>query len=136
MKEEKHIEAIAEVEETIETAIKDKRGVQAHQRRLMSLISLGVQHLIELHLHKLDAIKAGAQVKHDWFRLSKESIELRLKTITTISLKDVEDLDLVVAMAKEIESDRNDIIYGAPAPEEKLRRKIDLFLQLKELIQK
>ncbi len=136
MREEKHLEALAEVKETIETAIQDPRGIIVHQRRLMSMISLGVQHLIELHLHRLNILKAGTQVKHDWFRLGKERVKLRLKAIITKPLQEIEDLDFIITLASEIEADRNELVYGAPAPEAKLRRKIDLFLQLEELMAK
>jgi hypothetical protein len=136
MREEKHLEALAEVKETIETAIRDPRGIIVHQRRLMSMISLGVQHLIELHFHRLNVLKSGAQVKHDWFRLSKERVKLRLKAVTTKPLQEIEDVDFIIILASEMEADRNELVYGAPAPEAKLRRKIDLFLQLEELMAK
>lgn len=136
MKEEKHLEAIAEVKDTISQAIQDARGLYVHQRRLASLTSLGAQQLIELHLHNAKAIKQGAQVKHEWFRTSKERIELHLRAICTEPLSKIPDIDYLVLLACEIEKDRNELVYGAPAPEARLRKKIDLFLEMEKAVLK
>jgi len=44
MKEEKHQETIKEVLDEIESALKDKRGLVSHQRRLAFVISLGIRN--------------------------------------------------------------------------------------------
>ena len=46
MKKEKYGEILKEVLDEIETALKDKRGLLAHQRRLAFSLSLGAETLL------------------------------------------------------------------------------------------
>ena len=62
MQKEKHEDALKEVESTIEEALKG--NLLDYQRRVASMTSLGVQHIIELYFHKLHVIKPGAALKH------------------------------------------------------------------------
>lgn len=136
MKLEKHQDALKEVKETIELALKDPRGLLPHQRRLSALISLGAAHLVETYLHKLNVLKTGTQIKHDWFGISKERIAIRLAASLTVPVKQVKDIDFVIELAREIESHRNELIYGPTTSEDIIRKKISLFLELQEVIEK
>ena len=137
MHEEKHTAALVEVREAIEEALKDPRGLLPRQRRLMAALSLGMQHLVEIWLHKSGAIKPGACVKHDWFQAEERRLKLRLTGIMTKSLDRIGGAEKILALAREIESGRNDIVYGAPlGGDSLLREKLDCFLELKAAIEK
>ncbi|MDI6721198.1 MAG: hypothetical protein QMD85_02315 [Candidatus Aenigmarchaeota archaeon] len=135
MQEEKHISAIKEVDRTVEDALKG--SILDHQRRLTSMISIGIQHLIELYFHRLHIIKPGAYVKHEWFRMSEKNTKLRLSSIITNDFDKIPQLAEILAIAREIEKDRNEILYGASLKDDAiLRNKIDEFLEIKKIIEK
>lgn len=132
MQEEKHEEALKEVEATIAEALKG--NVLEHQRRLMFMISLGAQHAIELYFHRLRIIVPGATVKHEWFKMGERNLRLRLSAILTKTIDDIPNIRDIMAIAKGIENDRNDIVYGAPLKDDAvLRAKINDFLEIKKL---
>ncbi len=135
MNTEKHEETIEEVMATINESLKSS-DIRLHQRRLIAMISLGVQQIIELYFHKLNVIKPGAQIKHDWFASGPDRVKLRLEAVLTTKPDKIKQLDELLVLAKKIEKDRNDLIYGSPVKSDKiLREKIDLFLEIKKLIE-
>lgn len=134
MKIEKHIEALREVEITIKEAL-ESGNILAYQRRLISMLSLGTQQLIEIYLHKLEVIKPGTQVKHEWFRMGRRNLRIRLSSILTTEIRKVPGLDEILEFAKVIEEDRNELIYGSPLDDDEiLREKIDAFLEIKKMV--
>ena len=136
MQNEKHLEALKEVKKAIEEALKDPEGLLSRQRLLTSALSLGMQHLIELWLHKLGAIKPGAAVKHERLASEEKRLEIRLAGVLTKKIEDLKNSDMIFSFARDIEMDRNDIIYGAPLPTDLvLREKIESFLELKKAIE-
>ncbi len=133
MQNEKHEDALKEVENTIEEALKE--NILEHQRRIASMTSLGIQHIIELYFHKLNVMKPGASLKHEWFKLSEKNIRLRLSAVVTKKLDEIPRVLEILSIAREIEKDRNDLVYGAPLKDDKiLRDKIDDFLEIKKII--
>jgi len=136
MHESKHIAALVEVREAIDEALKDQRGLLPRQRRLMSMLSLGTQHLIEVWLHKNGAIKPGASVKHEWFKSEGRNLRMKLTGIVTKDVGKLVGSEKVLALAREVERDRNDIVYGAPLPNDRtLKEKIDAVLELKKAVE-
>ncbi len=136
MQIEKHEEALKEVYKTIEDALSDKKGLVCHQRRLMAMLSLGVQHFFELHLHKTNSIKPGAQVKHEWFQMSEKNLLLKMASSLTKDTSKIMNIDIIISISKDVENNRNEIIYGVPLKDDKiLRNKIDSFLELKKVIE-
>lgn len=136
MQEEKHLAALREVKETIDEALKDPRGLLPRQRRLMAALSLGMQHLLEIWLHRAHAVKPGACIKHDWFQSEERRLKLRLAGTLTKDIKSVKDSGRILAIAREIEASRNDIIYGAPLSGDRvLREKLETFLELKKIVE-
>src|SRR3989338_383330 len=132
MQEEKYLDALKETDITIKEALGG--NMLDDQRRLMSMISLGVQHSIELYFHKLRVIKPGAFVKHEWFRMGDKNARQKISIILTKKIDEIPNIPEIISLAREIESDRNDIVYGAPLNDDKiLRDKIDSFLELKKL---
>ena len=98
------------------------------------MISLGVQHSIELYFHKLRIIKPGAYVKHEWFKMGDRNARLKLSAVVTKNLEEIPDITEILSIARGIESDRNEIVYGAPLKDDEiLRSKIDQFLEIKKL---
>lgn len=129
----KHKESIKEVLDEIDTALKDKRGLLSHQRRLAFSLSLGATNLLELHLHNLNIIKEGSKIDHRWFKKKEEKILQHLQNQITSPTESIEDINEIIKIITQIEKKRNDLAYGAPATEEILQEKINLFFKLKEV---
>ena len=132
MQEDKHADAIREAQDTIEESLQG--NLLDYQRRLMFMISLGMQHAIELYFHKLHVIKPGAQLKHEWFKMGDKNVRRRLASIITKKLDEIPNILEILSVAREIETVRNEIVYGAPLKDDEvLRSKIDEFLEIKKL---
>lgn len=135
MKQERHEETLKEVLDEIETALKDARGLLTHQRRLAFSLSLGAVNLLELHFHKLGIIKEGSKINHAWFKKGKRNVfELIQKQITS-PLASIPNSERIVELIIQIEEKRDDLAYGAPATEEIVQEKINLFFELKKVVQ-
>lgn len=134
MKQEKHEEALKEVEDEIETALKDTRGLIRHQRRLAFALSLGAVNILELYFHKQSIIKEGAKIDHSWFKRKKETIFEHLQQQLTSPPETLEKMQEAVTLVAKIEEKRDDLAYGAPASEEILQEKINLYFKLKKLL--
>ncbi len=134
MKKERHEEALQEVFDEIETASKDSRGLVAHQRRLAFSLSIGATNLLELYLHKLNLIKEGSKINHQWFKRKKERVFEQLQNQITSPIDSVPKIDYIIEIIIKIEEKRDDIAYGAPATEKLLQNKINLFFELKEIV--
>ena len=133
MKREKHDEILKEVLDEIETALEDKQGLLAHQRRLAFSISLGAVTLLEIYLHKLDVIKEGSKIDHTWFKKKKERIIDHLQKQITTQINSITNLDKIIDIMIDIENKRNDLAYGAATTEKILQEKINLFFKLREI---
>ncbi|MBI2152029.1 hypothetical protein HYU21_04845 [Candidatus Woesearchaeota archaeon] len=133
MRPEKHQECLNEVLDEIATALKDPRGLIAHQRRLAFLLSLGTATIIELYLHRLNVIKEGAKINHEWFKRKKDKVLQQLQNQVVSPLNNFPELDELLEIALKIETKRDDLAYGAPASESIIQEKINLFFKLKEL---
>ena len=132
MKQERHSEIIKEVLDEIETALKDKRGLVSHQRRLIFSITLGASNLLELHFHNLDIIKEGSSINHLWFKRKKERVIEKLQNQITSPPNSIKDINKIIDIIIKIEEKRDDIAYGAPTSEKILQEKINLFFELKK----
>lgn len=133
MKKEKVELGLQEVSDKIELALRDARGLLAHQRRLAFVLSLGASLLLELYLQKQQVFKQGSQINHLWFKRKKETVlELLQRQITT-PLHSIEHIHAIVDLIIKIEEKRDDLAYGAPTTEKILQKKIDLFFELKKV---
>ena len=136
MLEEKHIEALREVHETIEEAVKDPRGILPRQRRVMTMLSLGTAHLVELYFHRLHAIHPGMQIKHEWFGSESRRLRLHLAGLLTKNLEKLPQAEKILELAHEIELKRNDVVYGIALKNDiLLKEKLELFFELKKIIE-
>ena len=57
MQTEKHLEALKETDKTLKVALDDPEGLLGHQRRIVFMVSVGAQQLIEVYFHRLNIIK-------------------------------------------------------------------------------
>ncbi len=133
MQEAKHLEVLAEIDETVREALAG--DLRQHQRRLAAMLSLGVQQLAELFLHRRRVIKPGVQIKHEWFKLGGRNLRLRLAAALTVPPEQVEGLNEVLGLARDIEEGRDDLLYGSPLTSDALlREKVGSYLELKQLV--
>ena len=134
MRKERHEEVLKEVLDEIGSALNDKQGLLIHQRRLAFSISLGAVNLLELHLHNLNIMKVGSMIDHTWFKRSKKNVLDKLEMQITSPISSVKDIDGLVEIIRDIEEKRDDLAYGAPATEDVLQNKINLFFKLKKIL--
>lgn len=135
MRIDKHREALREVSDTIKDALDDPAGLMGHQRRLVAMLSLGMAHLVEIYFHKADVLKPGTQIKHEWFKMGEKNALMRLSAILTTDPGKIPKINEIMAYARNLEKDRDDIMYGSPlAGDNILKEKIDLWLELKKIV--
>ena len=133
MQEEKHEAALNEINGFIDESL--GTNLLSRQRLLMTALSLGMQHIVELWLHKSRAIKPGASIKHDFFKSEERKLKLKLAGMLTKNISSIKNADRILSIAREIERSRDDIVYGAPLLNDKiLREKIDYFFELKKAV--
>ncbi len=134
MRLEKHVKALQEVIDEIQTSLEDPRGLVAHQRRLATMLSIGICELIEIYFHKLGVMKGGGRIKHTMLR--GKDIKEQLSNQVICSLSSIKNIDAIITIAKTIEAERDNIAYGSPQPNEQLlKAKIEDFLELKRIIE-
>ena len=134
MKKERHQEVLKEVLDEVESALNDVNGLIAHQRRLAFSLSLGAVNLLELYFHNLTIMKEGSAIDHTWFKRKKENAFAKLQKQITSPINSIKDIDIFVDIIRKIEEKRDDLAYGAPATEEVLQEKINLFFKLREML--
>jgi hypothetical protein len=131
---EKNKHILKEVEEEIESALKDPKGLVAHQRRLAFSLSLGTVALIENCLNKSGVLRTGTKINHLWLKKKKENVKELISRQITCPIENIRDIDKILDMALELEKERNEIAYGKPVSEKLLKEKVNLFFELKKLI--
>lgn len=134
MRRERHEEVLKEVLDEIDSALNDKNGLLNHQRRLAFSLSLGAVNLLELHFHNLNVMKEGSMIDHTWFKRNKKNVLEKLGKQITSPISTIENIDNIVDIIREVEEKRDDLAYGAPATENILQNKINLFFKLKKIL--
>jgi|SRR3989344_1576595 len=129
---EKYKEIIDEVIDEIETSLKDPKGIILHQRRLAFSLSFGIVTLLEFYLDKLNVLKPGAKINHLWLKKKKENVKKLISDQITSQIGSIKNIDKILDIAFEIESERNELVYGKKVSEKILKEKINLFLDLKK----
>lgn len=105
-----------------------KEHIREHQQVLADAMAIGIEQrpatiglhtsacsieLLELYLHVLDKIPAGAMIKHEWFKAPKpgQKIEpLAERKLGVVFPHKEKILELLYL----IEEERNKLIYGKP----------------------
>lgn len=135
MKMEKHFDVLKEVEDEIDSSIKDPVGLIKHQRRLAFMISLGIVELVEIYFHKLGILKEGSRIKHEWFKKAK--IKEFLSKQITAPIEKVNKIDHILSISKNIEERRNDLAYSSPLDrDEILRDEINSYFEIKKIVER
>jgi|SRR3989344_5920563 len=125
---------IDEVNDEIESALKDPRGIISHQKRLAFCLSDGTVNLLEQYLKDKNVLKSGYKVDHRIFKKNKQNTKKILKTKITCSIDYLEKIDKILDFAYIIESKRNELVYGKKASEEFLNELISVYLDMKKEI--
>ena len=134
MRKERHEEVLKEVLDEIGSALNDKGGLVSHQRRLAFSLSLGTVNLLELHFHILNIMKEGSMIDHSWFKRNRKNVLEKLGKQVTSPIDSIKDINEIVDIIRNIEERRDDLAYGAPATEDVLQNKINLFFKLKRIL--
>lgn len=132
---EKYREIFSEVMDEIESSLKDSRGLIIHQRRLAFSLSFGVVTLIEFYLDKLNVLKPGAKINHLWLKKKRENAKKLISSQITSQIDSIENINKILDVAFKIEGERNELVYGKKVSEDILKKKINLFLDLKREIE-
>lgn len=120
MKIENHIESYKEHRETIfDWALKVK-GIKNSQRIIGTHASRAIVDLLAAYLLKRTLIDSGMQINHRWFK-SKRILEI---------LPDFENKEEICKDMIKLELLCEDLTYGSPKPEEKIKEAILLFNKL------
>lgn len=122
MKIENHLDAYREHRETIfDWALKVK-GFKNSQRVIGLHASRGIVDLLMVYLLKKQVIDSGTMINHRWFK-SKSVLE---------RLPEFENKGKICSEIIKLELLCEDLTYGAPKPEEKIKEAILLFNQLEK----
>jgi len=133
--EEKNKRILDEVLDEIETSLKDPKGAIAHQRRLAFALSLGAVALIENYLISKNVLKKGAKINHRWFKKKRENAKNLISRHLISSIDNLDRIDSILDKTFDLENGRNEIAYGKPVSEDKLKEKINLFFELKKEVE-
>ena len=69
--------------------------------------------------------------------MEEKNLRIRLNGIMTKSVSSISDWNEIFSIAKMIEADRNDLVYGPNLKNDKqLREKIENFLDPKKMVEK
>lgn len=128
-------EIIREVLDEIHASLEDPRGIISHQRRLAFSLSLGATFLIENYLKKVNVLKSGAKINHLWLKKKKENVKKIIEKQIIVPIGNLKEIDDILEFAYKIEKERNELAYGKPVSEKLLKNQINLFLELKKLIE-
>lgn len=129
---EKYEEIFTEIMDEIDSSLKDSKGIALHQRRLAFSLSFGMVALLEFYLDKLNVLKPGAKINHLWLKKKKENAKKLISDQITSQIDTIKKIDKILDVAFEIESERNELVYGKKVSENLLNKKINLFLDLKK----
>lgn len=120
MKIENHLEAYKEHKETIfDWALKVK-GLKNSQRIIGLHASRGIVDLLMVYLLKKGVVDSGTMINHRWFK-SKSVLE---------RLPEFENKKAICNEIIKLELLCEDLTYGAPKSEERIKETILLFNQL------
>ena len=126
---------IDEVNDEINSALKDSRGLHYHQKRLAFCLSDGICQLLEEYLRKKDALKPGSKINHQWLKKKKENVLEILSERLVTSVEKLEKLDKILDAAFKIENKRNEFVYGSKASDKVLQELINEYLEIKKEIE-
>src|SRR3989344_8345329 len=122
MKIENHLESYKEHRETIFGWALKVKGLKNSQRVIGLHASRGIVDLLMVYLLKKSVIDSGTMINHRWFK-SKSVLE---------RLPEFENKEEICNEIIRLEILCEDLTYGAPKSEEKIKEAIILFNKLEE----
>lgn len=131
----KYFKILEEVLDEIKLSLEDSRGMEIHKRRLAFSLSLGASTLIESYFYDKEILKSGAKINHQWLNKSLNNLKEILSNQIICSIGELKELNNILELAQKIEEKRNIIIYGKEFPEDLLRELINLFFELKGIVE-
>ena len=124
MKLENHLESYKVHKETIfDWALKVK-GIKSSQRIIGTHASRAMVDLLAVYLLKRNLISPGLQLNHRWFK-SKNILE---------KLPEFENKKEICEDMIKLELLCEDLTYGSPKPEEKIKEAIILFNKIESML--
>lgn len=124
-----------EVSDEIEVALKDPKGIVAHQKRLAFCLSLGTTSLLENYLRNKNVLKQGYKINHQWFKKNTENVKIILSDKITCPIEEVANIDYILNSIHKIEAKRNELAYGQEVDEKTLKNLISSYLDLKKEVE-
>lgn len=122
MKIENHLESFKEHKETIfDWAVKVK-GLKNSQRVIGLHASRAIIDLLSIYLIKRNLISTGMKINHRWFK--SENVKDKLP--------EFEEKEEICSQIINLERLCEDLTYGAPRTEDKIKEAIELFNKLEE----
>ncbi len=106
-----------------------KERIQEHVQAIEEAIAVGIEKrpatiglhasacsiaLVELYLHKLGKITAGAMVKHEWFKKPQPGQKIAPLAERKLGVEFPQKAE-VFSLLYTIEEERNKLIYGNPS---------------------
>ena len=80
-------------------------------------------------------MKEGSRIKHEWFK--KKSVKEILEKQIIKPIDNIEYIDKIISISKNIEERRNDLAYSSPVEEENiLREEVNQYFEIKKIIEK
>ena len=127
MKIEEHEKAYKEHLNNLNKLIEE--GIEENQRNIGYNVSQGSVELFAIYLHKLHLLQtSGDQFDHRTFK-NKFLIEKKIPP-------EFPDKNKILELMKDIETNRNLICYGKRKPQERIKKMINNFQQIRKLINK
>lgn len=122
MKGEDHLKAYKEHRDSIDWAI--DRGIINSQRIIGMHASRAITELFSTFLHKINAIEAGFQINHRWFKSEKVSEKF----------PDFPEKDNIIKKFRDLELKSENLTYGSQKSEEEIRAVLKLFNEVEKII--
>lgn len=126
MKIEEHEKAYAEHLRNLNRGIEE--GIAENQRNIAYNISQGSVELLAIFFHKLNLLQTGDQLDHRIFK-SKSLSEKKIPP-------DFSEKKNILELMRAIELERNALCYGARKHDERIKKMIETFNKLREIINK
>ena len=125
MKLENHIESFKEHKETIfDWALKTK-GLKNSQRNIGLHCPRAIIDLLSIYLLEKNKIDVSKQINHRWFKSKK--VEEKLPEFP--------NKNIIITKIIELEILCENLAYGAPQPEDKIKKAIELFNKIEKEIE-
>lgn len=126
MKEEQHLQAFEEREETIFKWAVEVRGIENSSRIIGDNVSRAIVELLSVYLHQKRKVEEGFQLNHAWFK-SEKVID---------RLPEFEHKAKIIGLMVKLELLCEKLSYGTPRSIDSTKKALELFNELESLLKK